>query len=98
MNQKRPRGWISKNPEKKPHFDFSNSSDSFLSANDLSDDFAELSFEKMSVPQPVDPMDQTIGTNADIVSLICVELVEVNGEDLKSPMLNAYDALILFRF
>jgi len=43
-------------------------------------------------------IDQDIGTAADFVSLICVEVTEMNGEDLKSPALNVYDAIVLYRF
>jgi len=81
----------SENPEKKLNLNSSlnSSTESFQSA--LSSSFESISSEMAT------NIDQDIGTAPDFVSLICVEVTELNGEDLKSPALNVYDAIILYR-
>lgn len=81
--------------EKKFHPNLSG--DSFESAINTSDpDISQIVEEVMAAQNEAD-IDQAMATAPDIVELICVEVYEVNNEDLISPMLNSYDALILFR-
>jgi len=71
---------------------------SFVSANDSVTNLSQSFSSLVMTDNQIDPMDVLMGGGHDIVNIICVELIELNGEELKSPMLNAYDALVLFRF
>jgi len=83
---------VVQNPEKKPNL---NLSDSFASAVSGLDSSSTESLNSTTTMHT--SMDQDIGLAPDIVSLICVEVNEMNGEELKSPALNIYDAILLYR-
>jgi len=85
------------NLEKKPNL---NNSSSLPDLPDSFDSFHSFSTSEVVANSTMfgsQSIDQALATTPDIVSLICVELYELNGEELKSPSLNYYDALILFR-
>jgi len=81
--------------EKKFHPNLSG--DSFESALNTSESDISLIVDEAMAAQNEAEIDQAMATAPDIVELICVEVYEVNNEELISPMLNSYDALILFR-
>jgi len=89
---------VLENSEKRLHFNSSvESFESALSPSEIP--LPDNSFDSLEVETGEMSFDQNqVATQKDIVSIIRIEIYEVNGEAMSSPMLNAYDALVCFRF